>query len=126
MGDFNDEPFDRSLCEFALSSRSKQKVLRTKKTPRLYNLMWPLMEKELGTYYFRNFPHMLDQFLVSRYFLKPNKKSSIKPNSVEIIQFPELIHGYYNVPRRFGRPNNDYDTNGYSDHFPICVMIEEI
>lgn len=125
MGDFNDETFDRSMHEFALSSRSRQKVLRTKKTPRLYNLMWPLMEQDLGTYYFRNFPHMLDQFLVSRYILKPNKPFSIKSNSVEIIRYPELMHGQYNVPRRFGRPNRNYDNNGYSDHFPIGVIIEE-
>ncbi|MHA2336933.1 MAG: endonuclease/exonuclease/phosphatase family protein [Candidatus Hodarchaeales archaeon] len=125
MGDFNDEPFDRSLHEFALSSRSKQKVLRTKKNPRLYNLMWPLMEKDLGTYYFRNFPHMLDQFLISKYFLKPTKPFSIKPNSIEILQFPELIQGAYNVPRRFGRPSTNYDSKGFSDHFPISMIVEE-
>ncbi|MFX0041082.1 MAG: endonuclease/exonuclease/phosphatase family protein [Promethearchaeota archaeon] len=125
MGDFNDEPFDRSMHEFALSSRSKQKVLRSKTTPRLYNLMWPLMEQELGTYYFRNFPHMLDQFLISRNFLKSNRPFSIKDESVEIIQYPELYHGTYKVPRHFGRPNKDIDTKGYSDHFPIGMIVEE-
>ncbi|MFX1480894.1 MAG: endonuclease/exonuclease/phosphatase family protein, partial [Promethearchaeota archaeon] len=126
LGDFNDEPFDRSLNEYALSSRSKQKVLRSKMTLRLFNLMWPLMEQGLGTYYFKNFPYTLDQILVSKNFLKDNKPFSFKADSVEIIQFKEMVTGTYNVPRPFGRPSRkSLDRDGYSDHFPIGVLITE-
>ncbi len=47
MGDFNDEPYNRSLREYALSTQSRAKVLRSR-SPRLFNLMWPLMGQALG------------------------------------------------------------------------------
>ena len=66
MGDFNDEPHSRSLMDYALSTRSRQKVTRSTSAPRMFNLMWPLMGDDLASRYFGNFPNMLDQFLVSR------------------------------------------------------------
>jgi len=70
MGDFNNEPHSRSMIQYALSTNSKTKVIKTTTAPRLYNLMWPLMGKGLGTFYYDNFPHMFDQFLVSKEFIK--------------------------------------------------------
>ena len=75
MGDFNDEPFDRSLSEYALSTSSTTKVLNAR-SPRLLNLCWPLLGEASGTHYFDNFPNVLDQFLVSKGIL--NGKSGFK------------------------------------------------
>ncbi|MHA1212787.1 MAG: endonuclease/exonuclease/phosphatase family protein [Candidatus Heimdallarchaeota archaeon] len=126
MGDFNDEPFNRSLTDYALSTASEMKVLSaTRKTPRLFNLMWNEMGKGIGTYYYQNFPTMLDQFLVSKSFLHEGGAFKVKKKSIDIIRHEKMQNGKYGIPRRFGRPSRTVDTKGYSDHFPIVMKIKE-
>ena len=60
MGDFNDEPFDLSLTDFALSSRTTRRVLNGR-NPYLFNLMWPLMGQGITSYVYDNQPNMLDR-----------------------------------------------------------------
>lgn len=60
MGDFNDEPHNRSITEYALATTSILKVRLSKEAPRLFNLMWPIMAEGRGTFYFENFPNFLD------------------------------------------------------------------
>jgi hypothetical protein len=43
MGDFNDDPFNRSLQEYLIGSRDPGLVKRSP-LARLLNLMWPLMQ----------------------------------------------------------------------------------
>ncbi len=126
MGDFNDQPYDRSMTDYALSTRSAAKV-RNARTPMLYNLMWPLTGQGRGTYYFANFPNMLDQFLVSKGMLKRGAHIRVVTDSVSIQAIPEMTKGRYKVPRRFGRPSSkkSYDKDGFSDHFPISVILKE-
>lgn len=127
MGDFNDEPFNRSMTQYLLSSRSKQKVkFSSNDKPRLFNLMWNRMGEEYESYYYNNNPLMVDQFLVSRGFLDRNSAFSVDQNSVEIIHYPRMTKGrYYKTPKRFGRPSKGLDLTGYSDHFPIGMKIIE-
>ena len=125
MGDFNDEPSDRSLTEYALSTHSSAKVVRSR-TPRLYNMMWPLMGQTLGSHFFNNFPGMLDQFLVSKSMLVQSAPVKARLGSARIERFPEMRAGSYEVPRRVSRPSagNSFDPDGFSDHFPISMVIE--
>lgn len=125
MGDFNDEPGNRSLMDHALSSRNRTQVVYAN-TPRLLNLMWPLMGRGLGTQYYGNDANMLDQFLVSGGMLK--SKSRFKPveDSAAIMQFPEMTSkGRYPAAIRFGRPSSGLNQNGFSDHFPITMSLTE-
>ena len=125
VGDFNDEPFNRSITDYALATASILKVKLSKEAPRLYNLMWPIMAKGVGTFYFNNFPNFLDQFMVSKGIVL-GKKIRVKENSIEIILFPEMVKGEYNVPIKFGRPSgNSLNEIGFSDHLPVSVMLEE-
>jgi len=125
MGDFNDEPFDRSLVDYALSSRSRTKVVNAN-IPRLLNLMWPLMGQGLGTLYYDNHPNLLDQVLANKNLLKGNLPLGVLPQSVEIVCFPEMVHkGDYPKPIPFGRMGKPLDQNGFSDHFPIAVTVLE-
>lgn len=124
MGDFNDEPHSRSIAQYALGTNCAERV-RTCKIPRLLDLMWPLMGQGLGTNYYENFPNMLDQFLVSKGFLGSNGSMKVKKDSVRIERYPEMMTGTFNIPRRFGRPSSKLDEKGFSDHFPISVVIEE-
>ncbi len=124
MGDFNDEPSDRSLTDHALSSRVRNQVLYAN-TPRLLNLMWPLMGRGLGTHFYES-SAMLDQFLISGGMLKAKSKLQAVAESVAIVQLPEMTEpGRYPVPIRFGRPASGLNQNGFSDHFPITMNLTE-
>lgn len=125
MGDFNDEPSSRSLTEHALSERNRTKVLHAN-TPRLFNLMWPLMAEGTGTHYYNNDPAILDQFLVSGGMLKKKTKLNVIEDSARIEQPPEMTSGgRYPSPIRYGRPSKGVNTSGCSDHFPITMTMTE-
>jgi endonuclease/exonuclease/phosphatase family metal-dependent hydrolase len=125
MGDFNDEPFSRSLTEYALSTIQAAKVLNAR-SARFYNLMWPVHGQRLGTHYFDNFPNLLDQFLVSRPLLERGAPLRVDMTTVRIEAFLEMVgRGDYPAPRRFGRPSSGFDPTGFSDHYPIAVVLHE-
>jgi endonuclease/exonuclease/phosphatase family metal-dependent hydrolase len=124
MGDFNDEPHNRSLVDYALCERNRTKVMNAR-TQRFLNLMWPMLGDGLGSHYFENTPNLLDQILVSKPLLKASSPLRVQIETVEIVRFPEMIgRGDYPAPIRFGR-GNSINRNGFSDHFPIGVMLHE-
>ncbi|MGE3271483.1 MAG: endonuclease/exonuclease/phosphatase family protein [Chloroflexota bacterium] len=128
MGDFNDEPSDASLAGYALSSRSRTKVLKAT-NPRFFNLMWPLMGQGLGSFYFDNFPNLLDQFLANKNLLKPGSPIRALAESAVLYRFPEMVAtGLYPRPIPYGGmpiSKKPINPNGFSDHFPIGVTLEE-
>ena len=131
MGDFNDEPLNRSLVEYALAERVDRRVRSTRsRNPYFLNLMWPLMGRGEGTHYFGGLPSLLDQILVNRPLLLRTSKLEVREDTVEIIKFPEMMIASgrnKGAPRRFGRPSSrsSFDDTGFSDHFPIGVRIRE-
>lgn len=131
MGDFNDEPLNRSLVEYALAERVDRRVKSARsRRPYFLNLMWDLMGQGNGTHYFGGIPSLLDQFLVNRPLLLRTSKLEVREDSVEIIRFPEMMvasGSKKGEPRRFGRPSrgSSFDDTGFSDHFPIGVKIRE-
>jgi hypothetical protein len=125
MGDFNDEPCDSSLVDYALSSRSLANVLNAQ-IYRFFNLMWLLMGQGLGTLYFDNRPNLFDQFLVDRNMLRTNAPFQVQPDSAEIVRFPQMVNpGIYPSPIPFGGMGKPVNPNGFSDHFPISVVVTE-
>lgn len=127
LGDFNDEPFNRSLVDYALSERHERRVksLRSQ-NPYLLNLTWNLMGQGNGTHYYGGIPGMLDQILVNRPLLRSDSLFEVDVASVEILQFPEMTTSI-GGPKRFGRPsaNSSFDDQGFSDHFPMAVLLNE-
>lgn len=123
MGDFNDEPFNRSVTDYSLATASILKVKLSRDAPRLYNLMWPIMARGVGTFYYSNFPNVLDQFMVSKGIVVGTK---FKVEAAEIVIFPEMVKGKYKHPIKFGRPSNkSLNEKGFSDHLPIFLILEE-
>ncbi len=122
MGDFNDEPFNRSMREYLLGTRDRGKVRRAR-NPVVWNLMWPLMAGENpGTYRHGSQWHMLDQFLANKAMCRSSSEVFVLPESVAIHRPDEMV-GRGGRPARFGRPSRRVDLDGYSDHFPItCVL----
>ncbi len=122
MGDFNDEPFNRALSDYALSVRNREKVVYGK-SPYFFNLMWPLMGKRISSYVFDGHPLMIDQFMVSKGIAQKSGKYTLNENTVNIETYPGMTSGRYNAPVRFGqkKPN----LNGFSDHLPISFHLTE-
>jgi len=124
-GDFNDEPHSRSITKYALGTNNIIEF-KNAKSPKLFNLMWGLMGKGLGTHYMGNSHMMLDQFMISKGFLSENNHFKVKLDSIEIIRYPEMMSSNdYKGPIRFGRPSKGLNENGFSDHFPISLVLEE-
>ena len=125
MGDFNDEPFDESVRRYALSWRSRTKVLRAT-DPKFYNLMWSEMGNGVGSYYFSNHPNMLDQFFVNENMLRATSLIRADEQSVRVSQFAAMNSGgQYPTPIRFSGHGSPANLNGFSDHYPIEMVIIE-
>lgn len=124
MGDFNDEPFDRSLVNYALSEQTRGKVTRAR-NPKFFNLMWPILGRRKGTYYFNNDPLVLDQFMISKGLVTGNSGIKADLDSAEVLDFPEMVNGgAYPKPIPFGRGSSP-NLDGFSDHFPIMMRLRE-
>ncbi len=125
MGDFNDEPFDPSLVVHAVGVRQRNRLLNAD-TPRLWNLMWPVAGTPDGTFYFNNEPNVLDQFLVNRNLAEDASPIRVRPETVEILRFPGTsATGDYPKPIPFGGMGGPVDEDGFSDHFPIGMVVTE-
>jgi len=124
MGDFNDEPHNRSLVDYALAERSRTKVVNAQ-TPKFLNLMWPTLGAGIGCHYYNNHANVLDQFLASKPLLTGSPGIRALPDTVDVLRFPEMTSGGdYAAPIPYGR--KDYvNPNGFSDHYPIGMVLRE-
>lgn len=130
MGDFNDEPFSRSVTDYALATNSATNVIYAQST-RLFNLMWPMLARGEATYFYNNFPLIIDQFMVTKELIKSTGKFRIAKGGngdylVKIERFAEMTSGgRYPLPIRFSRPSDKsgFNPKGFSDHFPISMIV---
>ena len=122
LGDFNDEPFNRSVNEYARSTASRDQVLRSR-SHHLLNLMAPLAGAGLGSLLYDGRWNMLDQILVSRGIV--TGASGWKLAGDATIEARELMaKPTSGAPRRFGLGSGkNVDLKGFSDHFPIGVKL---
>lgn len=141
MGDFNDDPFDESLQIHARATRERGDVERARTAARFYNLAWRYLEQQgqdhngnqkllQGTLYFGGNGNVFDQILVSKGLLIQNSPITVNESTARIELFPEMIdHSVAQGPIRFGLPKGDAAKNvnpaGFSDHFPVSVVLVE-
>jgi len=122
MGDFNDEPFNRSLQEYALAVRERGTVTRAR-SPKFLNLMWSRMGDGIATHYYGG-PNMLDHFLASKGLVTGKSGVTIDIDSAEIIRPKEMWKSSKNPePKRYGGMGKAVNANGFSDHYPIMVTV---
>lgn len=142
MGDFNDEPFDRSVLEFLRASKGLDHLEEPIKPSRgglpsyksysgkracLFNCMWSqLARPDHGTHYFSggtNTMNTLDQFMVSRglYFGLQGLQLRLDDDGTPAawISKPDTMTTRKGRPRAFDRKTH----NGHSDHFPIEMVL---
>jgi len=149
MGDFNDEPFDRSILDYLKASsgtdhleeaikadRSSANDRENTPTPRsyfgeqayLFNCMWPFLSiPDTGTLHYSgstNSMNMLDQFMISRGLYYGLQGLKFKCEATQIFRPTQMSSRQKKRPVRF-----DFDKKGikppkgYSDHFPITGII---
>lgn len=108
MGDFNDEPDNKSINEVLIQGDI------------LNNAMTEMDEKEEGTYNYRGNWNMIDQFIIS-------KNIDVKTNDLYMISANILREEYlYYDDKKYGKtPTRTYGGSryfgGYSDHLPIYI-----
>ncbi|MEY4751330.1 MAG: hypothetical protein RIQ60_3544 [Pseudomonadota bacterium] len=141
MGDFNDQPFDPSLARHAVAGRERGDVMRAQ-SAKFYNLGWKLFNQQVvdhrgkpreidGTLYFGGDAWVFDQILVARGLLAGPGKLRVNEASARIEAYAEMVdHRVSDGAIRFGLPKGDAAANtnpaGFSDHFPVSVLVEEL
>lgn len=117
MGDFNDEPHDRSVKHILGSSGDREKVLKECRT--LFFNCWSGYEG-IGSYWYRNRWERIDQILLSCGMLQP-KGLSAAPEAFTCYHFPDML------TRSSGKPWQTYYRGqykgGYSDHLPLLLKV---
>lgn len=117
LGDFNDQPWDKSM-QTVLGASSHNKVPNAP----LQNLMYEL-PKETGSYFFRGHWERLDQIIISA-ALRDGKGSDYIEGSLAVVKEDWMIQKgkFEGYPlRTFGGENW---LNGYSDHLPVRINIQ--
>ncbi|MFC7331936.1 endonuclease/exonuclease/phosphatase family protein [Rhodocista pekingensis] len=124
MGDFNDEPFNRSLQDYALATRARSKATHPQ-SQSFYNPMWRFLGSA-GSYVYDGEPNVLDQILVSRGLLRRGAPLTLREETLAIEALPALRTAK-GGGRKFGRPSEpkSYNPDGYADHFPVSVTVSE-
>jgi predicted extracellular nuclease len=116
MGDFNDEPSNKSIARILCAEN--------KETPGLYNLFLPVAKKSAtGSYKFRDQWNFLDQIIVSENVLNPGHSFRVLPETATIFQAEFILTE--DVTHGGKRPKKTFHgykyEGGYSDHLPVYV-----
>ncbi len=143
MGDFNDDPFSRSMTDYLLASKDLDRVEEELKagekrqTPAiktyleresvLFNLSWPFLGMpDMGSIFFSgesaNTMNLFDQFIVSRglHFGKSGLKA--RSGSMQIFRPSDMAPGSKKRPMAFDKKTK----KGFSDHFPIEMIVDTV
>ena len=122
MGDFNDDPFNKSLMSVIGAWGDPAKV----DEDGFFNPMFSLHNPEnQGTLTYQGKWNLFDQIIVSEDLLDNEGKLLYKDQSARIISEGLNVgfgRGASNPRRAIFR--GEFDEEGFSDHFPVCVSIE--
>ena len=153
MGDFNDEPYDKSIAYMMDSTRIKKKAMSPlsipsdksdkgvkaylKQRPKLYNPCWKLLASESGqpkgTVYWSSKWYLLDQVLFSGQLLQSSKNNEGKKQLfyesgslyIHTGQERQVLTGKHKFVSRNGYPRA-FDAKrkrGISDHLPLVFNL---
>jgi len=122
MGDFNDEPTNRSVMA-VLQASNKQKNISVGE---FYNLMYNKHNlTPEGSYYYRGNWNMLDHIIVSHSLLNVKGSYGCKYDSGQILKAEWMLYkakgGEISPNRTYG---GDQYFGGISDHLPVYVVLD--
>jgi predicted extracellular nuclease len=118
MGDFNDEPSNRSIAQTLNALPVSQKP----ETQKLYNL-FQHFEKKTGSYKYKDQWNLLDQMIVSGNLIAGNGSFKVLPYTATIFSRNFML----TEDKTYGgkRPKKTFSgmkyEGGYSDHLPVFV-----
>ena len=120
MGDFNDEPSNKSISQTLGVSCEISET----KNNQLYNAFCEIENQDYGSYRYHKYWDMLDQIMVSTTLLSDTTGIHFLPQSADIKDEPWMIQtGKYE-----GFPLRTYGgykyLGGYSDHFPVSIQFQ--
>jgi len=120
MGDLNDTPNAKSIT---VGLNAKGRINDVTKSD-LFNPMWKMYQDGLGSYAYRDAWEMIDQIIVSYSLLKP-KSNSYKYVSAHVFS-PNFLKtktgSFQGYPFRTYAGGNY--AGGYSDHFPVYIILQ--
>lgn len=123
LGDFNDEPSNKSLCEILMASNNPY----PKNKNELYNLMFDKHLLGMGTYFYRGNWNMLDNLIISGSLLNSPGKFEVSGDGGQIFQARWMM--YDNVKTGEMTPNRTYGGSNYyggiSDHLPVYLILKK-
>ncbi len=120
MGDFNDDPHNKSCAQVLGGKRNIEDV---KQLGDMYNPWWKILDKGIGTLAYKGAWNLFDQIVISDYFLRDYGKSERKRLTflrAEVLNRDFLRTSEGNPLRTF---SGGAFLNGYSDHFPTEVFL---
>lgn len=123
MGDFNDDPDDASLSNYLNAEKCGDEY----SSKSLCNLSFRYVEQdEIGSLKFQHQWHYFDQIMVSGNLLDDAGMLTAKLNTAEIFHPDWLMadDDKFGGKQPFRTYSGPYYTGGYSDHFPVSVMVE--
>jgi predicted extracellular nuclease len=118
MGDFNDEPSNKSIFQTLNALAVPQKP----EAPKLYNL-FQHFEKKTGSYKYKDQWNMLDQIIVSGNLISGSSSFKVLPYTATIFSRSFML----TEDKTYGgkRPKKTFNgmkyESGYSDHLPVFV-----
>ncbi len=118
MGDFNDEPHDKSIREILNATSDKKKFVKHPED-KLFNCWGEIDEK--GSCYFSGRWLKFDQIMISP-GLFDNNGLSITDSAFSCFSIPHMHTGKNNRP--YATYRGSKYLGGYSDHFPILFHAE--
>jgi predicted extracellular nuclease len=123
MGDFNDEPTNKSLSETLLATNKSH----PKDNRELYNLMFDKHLLGIGTYNYRGNWNMLDNLIVSQALFNSPGKYEVSKDGGQIFHARWMM--FDNVKTGDFTPNRTYSGTKYyggvSDHFPVYMILKK-
>ncbi|WP_261376378.1 endonuclease/exonuclease/phosphatase family protein [Gillisia sp. Hel_I_86] len=121
MGDFNDDPTDKSFKKILKTNNNRKTIMAQE----LFNPMESMVKQGKGSLAYRDSWNLFDQILVSESLLG-------SPNGLQFYQ-AGIFNSHYLITQNGqyrGYPFRSYDysgyTGGFSDHFPVFVYLVSI
>jgi len=121
MGDLNDDPVSKSLTKGLRAVGDKDKLSEKNI---LYNPMYKMYKRGLGTLAYRDSWNLFDQIILTKELVEKKDKSKLMYYKTEICNYDELKNKsgrYKGYPFRTYAGGNY--AGGYSDHFPVIVFL---
>ena len=121
LGDFNDEPTNKSILEVLMAQLEKP----TNTDNLLYNCTQPIDAQEIGSHWFQGNWQHLDQIMVSGQLL--DQMGTLKVTDYHIFNEDFVL---FDHPDDGPRPDRTYGGDvyfgGFSDHLAIFVEVEKL